>query len=81
MRLAIKVNLHLHPARASPHVIRIRASTLKTVIAIQVLDADPKNLMHINEIRAELDLSPIRGLSHNSGISRVMGLLHSDLLR
>lgn len=70
--------LHIHPAKFSKHTIRIRATTLKTVLALLVhetpVNASQKiNLEPVNSIRKNrLALSPIKSLhSADSGIMRL----------
>ena len=53
--------IHIHPGRYSPHSIRIKASTLKTVIGCLVIYGKSDiDLININQVRTEvLGLSPI----------------------
>lgn len=53
--------IHLHPGRYSPHSIRIKASTLKTVIGCLVIYGKSDiDLLKINQVRTEvLGLSPV----------------------
>ncbi len=72
--------LHIHPAKYSPHTIRIKAPTLKTVIALQVLIGDMKkaDLTALNRIRKEkLNLSPIKTLQAGKGIARLIANFNS----
>ena len=70
--------IHVHPAKFSMHSVRVRATTLKTVIALMVCEitispVHKNNLLAVNTIRKEkLELSPIKSL-HNadSGIMRL----------
>lgn len=70
--------IHIHPAKFSKHTIRVRATTLKTVIALMVNEISSDslqkhNLLAVNTIRKErLGLSPIKSLhTPDSGIMRL----------
>lgn len=70
--------IHIHPAKYSDHSIRIRATTLKTVLALQVQGIHPQNQLRtdleaVNMVRKNLlNLSPIKSLhSADSGILRL----------
>lgn len=70
--------IHVHPAKFSLNTIRVRATTLKTVLALvatKTTQSEPanKNLQAVNKLRAEiLDLSPIKTLhSAESGILKL----------
>ena len=58
--------LHLHPGKKSPHTVRVRAGTLKTVLALFYFAPskfDNKNLQFVNDVRTRyLNLSPIKSL-------------------
>lgn len=66
--------VHIHPAKYSPHSIRVRARTLKTVVALMIKvpgisNKMKKNLQNVNDIRTEyLHLSPIKSLQRGKGI-------------
>jgi len=72
--------IHIHPAKHSAHTIRVRATTLKTVIALKThsvkIHSDPKtNLNEVNNIRMKmLGLSPIKSLKPGTGILRLWEL-------
>jgi hypothetical protein len=71
--------LHIHPANHSPFTVRIRASTLKTVVALRVFglprQEEKLHLQTVNHTREKmLGLSPIRNLEHGKGISLVWSL-------
>jgi hypothetical protein len=72
--------IHIHPAKHSPHSIRVRASTLKTVVALMVYNRDKlqrmsENLQTVNHIRTEyLKLSPIKSLQSGKGILHIWEL-------
>ena len=76
--------IHIHPAKLSLHTIRVRAVTLKTVLALEIkqvkLNAVTReNLESVNQIRKEyLNLSPIKSLRKNeSGILRLWKLFRA----
>ncbi len=72
--------LHIHPGKYSPYTIRIKAPTLKTVIALKIhdnLDVQP-DLAMVNKIRMEyLKLSPVKGLVAGKGIARLLSNFNS----
>lgn len=69
--------IHIHPAKNAPCSIRIKGTTLKTVLALKVhtesLSNDlNKDLKIVNDIRTKyLDLSPVKTLPRGKGISRL----------
>ncbi len=72
--------IHIHPARKSPLTTRVKATTLKTTIALlaysQIKKINEINLNIINSIRKEyLDLSSIKSLKSNEEIIRCIELL------
>lgn len=72
--------LHIHPGKYSPFTIRIKAPTLKTVIALKIHDDSAINptLALVNRIRIEkLNLSPIKGLVAGRGIARMLANFNS----
>ena len=74
--------IHIHPAKFSECTIRVRATTLKTVIALNVqsvpIQKEMKaNLSAVNAIRHELlGLSPIKSLTPGTGILRLWELFN-----
>lgn len=66
--------VHVHPAKYSRFTVRVRAATLKTVIALLAFGLLPskfpeKNLDEVNRIRKRIaGLSPIKNLEENKGI-------------
>lgn len=66
--------VHIHPAKQSLYTLRVRATTLKTVLALQIHSVPvqkemKKNLKMVNNIRVNyLKLSPIKSLHPNQGI-------------
>ncbi|KAF0234973.1 MAG: hypothetical protein FD181_3601 [Prolixibacteraceae bacterium] len=72
--------IHIHPAKKSPHTIRVRAATLKTVLTLMVCNIaiSPQmndNLLIVNKIRtAYLQFSPIKSLPRGKGIMQLWEL-------
>jgi hypothetical protein len=74
--------IHVHPAKNSPLSIRVRATTLKTVIALKIQSLMPENkisynLKTVNSIRTGLlGLSPVKSLDKGKGIDRLWKLFN-----
>ena len=70
--------VHIHPAKYSRHTIRVKANTLKTVLAlkyasIKLMDKPNYNLQEVNRIRVELlGFSPIKSI--RKGDSEILRL-------
>jgi len=68
--------IHIHPGKNSANTVRMRATTLKTAIAIKFKrgkqnNLSPLSLAEVNRVRIELlSLSPIKHLQHEKGISK-----------
>lgn len=77
--------IHIHPAKFSEHSVRVRATTLKTVIALEVRSVgickeQQTNLQEVNAVRKELlELSPIKTLQAGTGILRLWELFENNL--
>lgn len=74
--------LHIHPAKYSPYTVRVRGTTLKTVVALQLLKnhtpIETPELEDVNRVRSEkLGLSPIKNLEKGKGIARIWALFNS----
>jgi hypothetical protein len=75
--------IHIHPGRYSPFTLRVKALTLKTAIAVLIINYK-KNIplmdtLKINEVRKKiLNSPPINKVSSNSAVLRVINIL-SDL--
>jgi hypothetical protein len=72
--------LHLHPARSSAFIIRVKANALKTAIVIKTFYTEEcfqQDLLNtINEVRVKLlGESPIKDLKEAKGISSVLTYL------
>ena len=77
--------IHIHPAKNSPLSIRVRATTLKTVISLKVQATNPDNrftynLKTVNLIRTGLlGLSPVKSLDKGKGIDRLWTLFNGTV--
>lgn len=70
--------IHIHPGRYSPHTIRIKASTLKTAIALccaGVLSPKDISTEKVNVVRRDLKLSPIREVKDAATILEAVQLI------
>lgn len=69
--------IHLHPARYSPHSIRVKATVLKTALACMViLEGIQPDLEVLNHIRQSvLELSPVKDLEQCEHLWKVMKML------
>lgn len=72
--------VHIHPARYSPHTIRVKALTLKTAIAVLVYSkkskSSPLDLTVVNYVRKEILFeSPVKSLKNSASLIKVMNLL------
>lgn len=70
--------IHLHPARYSPHSLRVKATVLKTVLACLTIvpESTQPDLAVLNHIRQSvLDLSPVKNLSQCEHLWKVMKML------
>jgi hypothetical protein len=67
--------IHLHPARYSPHSLRVKATILKTAIAIIVTGITP-DLNAVNHIRQSvLALSPVKSMEQCEHLWEVLEML------
>jgi hypothetical protein len=72
--------VHIHPGRYSPLTLRVKALTLKTAIAVLIINYEKifplMNSFQINEVRKKiLNLPPIKKISSNSAVVRVINIL------
>jgi len=72
-------HIHLHPARYSPHTLRVKANHLKTAIAVAIAtrkyNASP-SLPLLNQVReAWLALPPVQEYVPTEGLGRALSLL------
>jgi hypothetical protein len=76
--------VHLHPARISMNIIRLKASALKTAILFLILNHDKNyqnkliDVKYINQIRIDLKLSPIKNSNENIHIAKAIKLLQQS---
>lgn len=73
--------VHIHPGRYSPNTLRVKATTLKTVIFLlcfeQLGEMKSFETKTINQIRKKyLNEPPIKSYSSASGLGRLIDLLH-----
>ena len=72
--------VHIHPGRYSPVTTRVKALTLKTAIAVLIINYE-KNVplmdtLKINEVRKKiLNSPPVKKVSSNSAVARVINIL------
>jgi hypothetical protein len=72
--------IHLHPARYSPHSLRVKATVFKTAIAVIVNGGSP-DLETLNHIRVSmLQLSPVKNLEQCGHLWKVMEMLNEEML-
>jgi hypothetical protein len=67
--------IHLHPARYSPHSLRVKATILKTAMAVIVSGVVP-DLNAVNDIRRSLSLSPVKSLEQCEHLLEVLEMLN-----
>jgi len=64
--------IHIHPARTGLFTMRFKGSTLKTVYLLKIHSVshhEKLSLEKVNRIRIQIDLSPVKKLERNKGIS------------
>lgn len=74
--------IHIHPGRYSPLTIRVKSSTLKTVILSEIFSLDKKEqddeLSLINRVRKEyLQIPPLKSVLSASGFQRLKNVFNS----
>ena len=72
--------VHIHPGRYSPVTLRVKALTLKTAIAMLIINYEKNfpltDTLQINEVRKKiLNLPPVKKVSSNSAVVRVINIL------
>jgi len=72
--------VHIHPGRYSTVTIRVKAFTLKTAIAVLIINyvknSPLMDTLQINEVRKKiLNLPPIKKVSANSAVLKVINIL------
>ncbi len=75
--------IHIHPAKYSPYTIRVRGTTLKTVIGLCLIGIDiqdeKKLLSEMNRVRTEkLGLSPVKSLQKGRGILKILNMFNCE---
>lgn len=72
--------VHIHPSRYSANTLRIKASTLKTAIALTMVFPTvniPPNLQQVNQVRALLhNLSPVKGIHSSKSLIKILAYLN-----
>ncbi|HNS30515.1 MAG TPA: hypothetical protein PKL52_08290, partial [Tenuifilaceae bacterium] len=71
--------VHIHPSRYSANTLRIKASTLKTAIALKMVFPTlniPPNLQQVNQARDLLhNLSPVKGIHSSKSLIKILAYL------
>ncbi len=72
--------VHLHPGRYSPVTLRVKALTLKTAIAVLIINYRKSfplmDTLKINKVRKKiLNSPPLKKVSSNSAVVRVINIL------
>jgi hypothetical protein len=75
--------VHIHPGRYSPHTVRVKASTLKTAIALSVWMKlhvyTEVTVEMLNYVRKNiLSTSPVKSLTAAEGFGKIFRLVHPD---
>lgn len=75
--------IHIHPGRYSPASIRVKATVLKTAIAVWVYRKNglisEVNEQTLNRVRQEvLDLSPLKSLAESRAILKMIGIVDAN---
>lgn len=78
--------MHIHPAKKSANVIRVRANTLKTAIVYsfesKIGNFENPDIILLNSIRKEyLEEAPIKSLSNAAGIIKLVSLIGERLIK
>ncbi|MFY0254284.1 hypothetical protein ACDQ55_10060 [Chitinophaga sp. 30R24] len=78
------VYIHLHPGRYSPHTFRVKAAALKTALiycwAIRKEHLLPEDkTVYINQLRAHLQLPPLKNAAESSHIMALVAKLENGL--
>jgi len=69
--------VHIHPGRYSKYSIRVKATTLKSAIAIKIFygELSITSLGKINDARKFLNISPIKNLDPKKSIGKMLTIL------
>ena len=73
--------VHIHPGRYSPVTLRVKALTLKTAIAMLIINHEKNfqliDTQKINEVRKKiLNSPPVKKVTSNSAVVKVMNYLN-----
>ena len=73
--------VHIHPGRYSPVTLRVKALTLKTAIAVLIINYEKNfqliDTLQINEVRKKiLNSPPVKKVSFNSAVVKVINYLN-----
>jgi hypothetical protein len=73
----LKHFVHIHPARYAVHSVRVKATSWKTVIAARTFadSAIEIDLKYLNQIRKQLDLSPLKKMASATALMRLFELI------
>jgi hypothetical protein len=77
-------HVHIHPARYSPHSVRVRANLWKSAIVVlawaSLRSLDPLDVGTVNEARTELlGLSPVKSVREDAGLGELLERFRSTL--
>ena len=74
--------IHIHPARYSPHTLRVHANSLKTAILAVSEKLEASDVENINRLRQDfLELSPVKSIDSMEGLGKIMYLVRSSAER
>lgn len=74
--------VHLHPARYSPHSLRIKATALKTAISfLMEMPGEEPDTNTLNLVRKQIGLSPIKDLSESQHLLNLIALIKERMNR
>jgi hypothetical protein len=73
----LKHFVHIHPARYSAQSVRVKATSWKTAIAAKVFrnSTTEIDLGYLNQIRKQLNLSPLKNMVSASALMRLLELI------
>jgi hypothetical protein len=76
-------HIHIHPGRYSPHTIRVKASSLKTAIALSIWMKQhgytEATIEVLNYVRKDiLGTSPVKSLGATEGFGKIFRLVHAE---
>jgi hypothetical protein len=76
-------HIHIHPGRYSPHTIRVKASTLKTAVALSIWMKQhgytEATIEVLNYVRKDiLETSPVKSLGVTEGFGKIFRLVHAE---